>query len=265
MAQQLESSFARERDLDRARKELISSVSHDLRTSLASIRAMLESMSDGVVADPTTVDRYLHTALAEVENLSQLINDLFEISRLEAGVLDFHMAQASLQDLVSDTLESMSAQAAAHDVNLREAVAGALSPIVMDSRRVQRALRNLVQNSIQHTPPDGTIYIRAWERSHEVQVEVADTGDGIPEPELARVFDQAYRTDHSRSRASGGAGLGLTIAKGIIEAHGGRIWAKSSLGRGSSFNFTLPRPQKRQRVVGSERQEYANVLIGPGG
>ena len=259
MAQQVEASFDRERELDQARKELISSVSHDLRTPLASIRAMLEGMSDGVVADPKTVDRYLRTALAEVESLSQLINDLFEISRIDGGVLDLHMVQASLQDLVSETLASMSAQAAAHDVNLRKAVEGTLAPIVMDSRRVRRVLLNLVQNSIRHTPPDGTIYVRAWERWQGIQVEVADTGEGIPEPELSRVFDLAYRTDRSRSRSSGGAGLGLTIAKGIVEAHGGRIWAESTLGRGSVFSFTLPRVPTRPGVITSAPRRLASM------
>ncbi len=161
MAAQLQTSFERERDLEQARRELISSVSHDLRTPLASIRAMVESMTDGVVTDSETVQRYLHTTLTEVENLSQLVNDLFELSQIDAGALELHLEAASLQDLISDTLESMSAQAAARNLSLNGTVDGGALQVTMDTLRVQRVLYNLVQNSIRHTPPDGTISIRA--------------------------------------------------------------------------------------------------------
>ena len=241
MSERLGSSFARERELERARVELISAVSHDLRTPLASVRAMVESMYDGVVEDPETVRRYLKTTLAEVDNLSQLVNDLFDLSQMDAGVLELHVEATPLQDLVSDTLESMSAQAAAGSVSLEGTVEGEMAPVVIDTRRVQRVLYNLVQNSIRHTPPDGTIYIRALDTGPEVRVQVADTGEGIPQQELPRLFERSYRPDRSRSRASGGAGLGLSIAKGIVEAHGGRIWVESEPGHGSTFSFTLPK------------------------
>ena len=249
MAQQLEASFARGRELDRARKELISAVSHDLRTPIASIRAMLESMNDGVATGPETVNRYLRTCITEIDNLSQLVNDLFELSQMDAGVLELHMETALLQDLISDTLESMSVQAMANHLNLHGTVDGELQPVIMDTRRVQRVLYNLVQNSIRHTPPDGTIYISAQDTGAEVKVEVADTGEGIPEQELPRLFERAYRIDPSRSRLSGGAGLGLNIAKGIIEAHGGRIWVESVAGSGSTFSFTLPKVPIQRAVV----------------
>ena len=241
MTERLQTSFSRERELEQARRELISAVSHDLRTPLASIRVMLESINDGVVTDQATVSRYIRTSLTEVENLGQLVNDLFELSQIDAGVLELHVEAASLQDLISDTLESMSAQAAVHKLSLKGSLDGEITPVVMDTRRVQRVLYNLVQNSIRHTPPDGTIQIRARDVGEEVQVEVADTGEGIQEEDLSRLFDWSYRTDRSRSRESGGAGLGLSIAKGIVEAHGGRIWAESVLGQGSTFSFTLPK------------------------
>ena len=241
MTEKLQSSFGRERELEQARRELISAVSHDLRTPLASIRVMLESINDGVVTDQETVSRYMRTSLTEVENLGQLVNDLFELSQIDAGVLELHVEAASLQDLISDTLESMSAQASVHKLSLKGSLDGEIMPVVMDTRRVQRVLYNLVQNSIRHTPADGTIQIRARDVGSEVQVEVADTGEGILEEDLPRLFDWSYRTDRSRSRESGGAGLGLSIAKGIVEAHGGRIWAESVLGQGSTFSFTLPK------------------------
>ena len=241
MSDRLRSSFGRERELEQARRELISAVSHDLRTPLASIRVMLESINDGVVADPDTVGRYIRTSLTEVENLGQLVNDLFELSQIDAGVLELHMEAASLQDLISDTLESMSAQAAVHNLSLKGSLDGEITPVVMDTRRVQRVLYNLVQNSIRHTPPDGTIQIRARDVGVEVQVEVVDTGEGIQEEDLPRLFEWSYRADRSRSRGSGGAGLGLSIARGIVEAHGGRIWVDSVLGQGATFSFTLPK------------------------
>ncbi len=250
MSDRLRSSFGRERELEQARRELISAVSHDLRTPLASIRAMLESINDGVVADPATVGRYIRTSLTEVENMGQLVNDLFELSQIDAGVLELHVEAASLQDLISDTLESMSAQAAVHSLSLKGSLDGEITPVVMDTRRVQRVLYNLVQNSIRHTPPDGTILIRARDAGEVVQVEVADTGEGIQEEDLPRLFDWSYRADRSRSRESGGAGLGLSIARGIVEAHGGRIWAESVLGEGSTFSFTLPKVQAGGAAVG---------------
>ena len=250
MAERLKSSFSRERELEQARKELISAVSHDLRTPLASIQAMVESMRDGIVTDPETVARYTQTTLTEVEYLSRLVNDLFDLSRMEAGVLELHLEAASVQDLVSDTLEAMAPQAAARRLSLHGAVADELVPISMDARRVQRVLYNLVQNSIRHTPPDGSIYVRARDAGAEIEVEVADTGEGIPEQELQHLFQPSYRTDRSRSRVSGGAGLGLSIAKGIVEAHGGRIKVDSEIGQGSSFSFTLPKAPVQQPAVG---------------
>ena len=156
-------------------------MSHDLRTPLASIRAMVESINDGIVDDPETVRRYLRSTQTDVENLSQLINDLFELSQMDAGALELHLESSSLQDLISDTMESMSAQAAVHKLTLGGEVDENLSPVVMDAQRVQRVLYNLVQNAIRHTPPDGTIYLRAQDAGSEVQVDVVDTGEGIPE------------------------------------------------------------------------------------
>ena len=246
MAGQLESSLAKEQELVQTRRELVSAVSHDLRTPLASIRAMLESVIDGVVEDQDTVHRYLRNTLAEVGSLGQLVDDLFEVARMDAGMLQLQIEEASLQDLISDTLESMSAQAAARNLRLNGSVEEPIAPVVMDLRRVQRVLYNLVQNSIRHTPPDGTINITARDTGSQVQVEVADTGAGIPEEDMVRLFERSYRIDPSRSRTSGGAGLGLSIAKGIVEAHGGQIWAVSVVGQGSTFSFTLPKQSAGQ-------------------
>ena len=241
MSQRLEESFSKERELERNRREMMQAVSHDLRTPLASIQAMVESINDGVVSDEETVKRYMRSTQTEVENLNQLINDLFELAQLDAGLLELRIETSSVQDLISDTLESMSAQVRAQKLTLSRKVDEELSPVDIDPQRVQRVLYNLVQNALRHTPPDGTISIQARDVGEEVQVEVKDTGEGIPECELSHIFQRSYRVDPSRTRGSGGAGLGLCIVLGIVEAHGGRIWVESGLGKGSSFTFTLPK------------------------
>ena len=241
MTERLDVSFTRERELERARSELVRAVSHDLITPLASIRAMVESMNDGVVTDSETVKRYLRATQSEVENLSQLINDLFELSQIDTGVLELHMERSSLQDIISDTMESMSAQAAGGKLTLKGTVEEEMSPVVMDAQRVQRILYNLVQNAIRHTPADGTIHIRASDIGVEVRVNIEDTGEGIAEQELAFLFQRPVPAERPGSPTSKGNWLGLSIAKGIVEAHGGRIWVESVLGEGSVFSFTLPK------------------------
>lgn len=241
MVQRLQNGFERERSLENARKELFGAVSHDLRTPLASIRAMIESINDGVVTDQDTRTRYLKTIQSEVENLSNLIGDLFELSQIDAGILALHIEASSIQDLVSDTLESMAAQATNRRLRLEGEVDWNIAPVSMDSQRVQRVLYNLVQNAIRHTPPDGSISIRVVDAGKEVRVQVSDTGEGIRRRDLPKVFARAYRADPARKRDSAGAGIGLSIAKGIVEAHGGRIWVESEPGRGSVFSFTLPK------------------------
>jgi signal transduction histidine kinase len=241
MVQRLQENLERERGLERTRRELIEAVSHDLRTPLSSIRAMIESINDGVVTDDATIKRYLRTAQSEIENLSQLVNDLFELSQIDAGLLQLHTGSVFLQQLIPYTVETMIAQAASHRLSLIGEVEKELSPVTADSRRIQRVLYNLVQNAIRHTPADGSINIRAMDVGGTVEVQVSDTGEGIPVDDLSMVFERSYRSERSRSRQSGGAGLGLTIAKGIVEAHGGRIWVNSEPGQGSVFSFTLPK------------------------
>ncbi|MBI2910964.1 MAG: HAMP domain-containing protein, partial [Chloroflexi bacterium] len=221
MAARLEESFERQRELERARRDMVAAVSHDLRTPLASIRAMVESINDGVVSDPETVRRYLATLESEVRHLSLLIDDLFELARIDAGLLELQLERVSLEDLISDTLESMSAQARQHGLSLAGQVPEAVPPVAMDARRIQRVLFNLVQNALRHTPADGSVFVRALDAGGEVHVEVADTGEGIPAEELPRVFERFYQVDRARHR--GGSGLGLSIARAIVEAHGGHI------------------------------------------
>ncbi len=244
MAADLEAAFARQRDLEQARRQLITAVSHDLRNPLASVRAMIESINDGVVTDEETIRRYLGRLQKDVEYLSRLVDDLFELSQIDAGLIALQLGWANLQDVVSDTLESVWAQAARRRLAVEGIVDDALPPLFMDTRRVQRVLHNLVQNALRHTPSDGTIRIEARDVGPEVRVMVSDTGEGIPAEELPRIFEQFYRGDRARSRDESGSGLGLSIAERIVEAHGGRIWAESVPGQGSTFTFTLPKGQQ---------------------
>jgi signal transduction histidine kinase len=241
MAVRLEEAFARERQLDATRRDLIAAVSHDLRTPLASMRAIVEALADGIVADQTTVERYLHTLRGQIQNLSGLIDDLFELSQVERPDDALDLEDASLRDLISDTLESLGAQAQQKGVSLAGHVEPTVDPIRINSQKIQRVLGNLLQNAIRHTPGGGTVIITAGPVVGGVQVDVADTGEGMPAEEIPRVFEWFYRGEQSRSRTFGGAGLGLAIARNIVEAHGGRIWVESAPGHGSTFHFVIPR------------------------
>lgn len=241
MSERLEETDRARRELEDARRHLFAAISHDLRTPLASIRAMVEAIDDGVVTDAETTQRYVRTVLGEVQRLSGLIDDLFELSRLDAGVLSLQLEPGSLHDLVSDMMEALQVQAAEKGLTLAGAVDESLPPVMMDAARVQRVLYNLVQNAIRHTPPDGTVLLEAQEEPDAVRVDVVDSGEGIAAADLPLIFDRFYRGEKSRVRGQGGAGLGLAIARGLVEAHGGRIWAQSAPGRGARFSFVLPK------------------------
>ncbi len=244
MVERLDEMQAREKESEQARRALVAAVSHDLRTPLTSLRAMIEAINDGVVTDEKQVRRYLALTQAEIQNLSRLVDDLFELTQLDAGALMWTKELGSLRDLISDTLESMQAHAEEKGVKLSGWVDPQVDPVPMNSLKVQRVLYNLVQNAIRHTPAGGAVSVTAQLRNsrNQVQVEIKDTGEGIAESDLGKIFEPFYRGEKSRSRNVGdGSGLGLAIAKGFVEAHGGRIGVESRAGAGSRFWFTLPR------------------------
>ena len=244
MVQQLEHSQVQRERLEASRRELIAAVSHDLRTPLASIRTMIEALNDGVVSDPETISRYLHTVQNETHHLTTLIDDLFELSQIDAGALKLHLEPTSLADLVSDALEAMAAQAHKKNVHLQGQVEGTPHRLPLDAARMQRVLDNLIQNAIRHTPSDGTVTLTVRGEPNSVQLTVSDTGEGIRESDLPHVFDRFYRGEPARTRDSqsvaSGVGLGLAIARGIVEAHGGTISAMSAPGEGATFRVVLP-------------------------
>ena len=248
MASSLKEAAAREREMEETRRDLIAAVSHDLRTPLASARALIEAVADGIAADPETEARYLSSARNELKNLGSLVDDLFELAQIDAGVLRLELEEASLRDLVSDTLASFQPQAECRGVRLVGEVPKDVDPVLINPPKLQRVLYNLVSNALRHTPADGMVALRAEPDGKVVRVEVADTGEGIAPTDLPRVFERSFKGEKSRTRAeedtpgsAAGAGLGLAIARGLIEAHGGEINVESHLGRGSRFRFTLHR------------------------
>jgi signal transduction histidine kinase len=240
MAMQLEAVDKKQRELERMRADLIAWVGHDLQTPLASVRAILEALEDGVVDDPATVKRYLNTAQRDVRSLSALIDDLFQMAQLNTGGIPLDLAPSSLADLISDTLESFSELAARQGVKLEGNVDPNVDPVHMDTQRIGRVLNNLVGNALRHTPVQGEVKVSVRRTEDGVEVTVSDSGEGIRPEDLPHVFESFYRGEKSRSRSTGGAGLGLAISRGIIHAHGGEIRVQSQAGHGSQFIFTLP-------------------------
>jgi signal transduction histidine kinase len=219
-----------------ARTQLVAWASHDLRTPLASIQAMLEALEDGL-AEPK---RYLPALREQVERLGMLVDDLFELARIDAGALTLELHEAPLSGLVDSCLRGLEAEAQARRVSLGAQVDDRVT-VLCAPEQVERVLFNLLTNALRHTPSDGAVAVRAEPSAAEVEVTVEDTGAGLEPEAISRMFDRFWRGDRARTRGDGsGAGLGLAIARGLVEAHGGRIWAESRPGGGTRVSFTLP-------------------------
>ncbi len=240
MSRRLDESRSRERALDASRRELVAWVSHDLRTPLAGILAMAEALQDGVVSDEATTARYHRAIVGEAERLSGLVEDLFELSRINSGTLRLQLEQVSLGDLVSDALSASAGVARANGVKLEGKLAGDAPHLELSASEIGRVVRNLLDNAIRHTPSDGVVTVEAGADDDHAWVLVADSCGGIPGHDIDRVFEMAFRGTASRSPHDGGAGLGLAIARGIVEAHEGEIDVRNE-GRGCVFTVRLPR------------------------
>jgi signal transduction histidine kinase len=234
LAGQLEEMVDRLARTEAARNDLVAAVSHDLRTPITSLRLLVEALDDDIVDD---ADRsaYLGKLRTHVGALGALIDDLFELSRLQAGELRWSMEQVRLAELVEETVEAMRRDDVAR---LLVDVPADLAPARAAPEQIQRVLFNLIQNAIRHTPADGSVTVRAAPAGGGVEVEVADTGTGVDEHDRERVFE-AFFQGGDGTRANGSAGLGLAISRAIVEAHGGRIWLEPSV-TGTSVRFTLP-------------------------
>jgi signal transduction histidine kinase len=235
-SEKLASSRARERALEQSRRQLVAWVSHDLRTPLAGLRAMAEALEDGLAADPP---RYHKQMRAEAERLATMVDDLFELSRIQSGTLQLSNDEIALDDLVSDVLASTEALSRERGVRLAGQAAAPLT-VRADPRELSRALTNLLANAIRHTPPGGRVYVEARPEQQDALLTVADGCGGIAEADLPYVFDLAWRGTDARSPAPGsGAGLGLAIVRGVVEAHRGSVRVVNT-GDGCRFEMRLP-------------------------
>ena len=243
MTRELEQVEEQKRQLEQTRRDLVAWVSHDLRTPLTSMRVMLEALADGIITDEATQTRYLGNTLSEIEHLNHLINDLFELAQLDVGHIQLDLCQTPIRDLISDTIGGLHAKAQHKDITLDGMITDDIDLVRVAPDKVQRVLKNLIDNAIRYTPAGERVTIRVHHTAtHAVQVDVHNTGVYIPEDVLPRLFDSFYRGDESRTASDNerGTGLGLAIARGFVEAHGGDIWATSSPDTGTTFSFTLP-------------------------
>jgi two-component system phosphate regulon sensor histidine kinase PhoR len=230
--------LTRVRQLETVRRDFISNISHELRTPLASLKALTETLRDGALEDPSAARRFLERMDAEVDALTQMVQELLELSRIESGQVPLQLAAVAVQEVVEPPVERLRPQAERAELRLEVALPPDLPPVLADAERMQQVVSNLVHNAIKFTPAGGQVIVSARAEGDHVIISVADTGIGIPADSLPRIFERFYKANIAHSGQ--GTGLGLAIAKHLVQAHGGRIWAESVEGQGSTFSFSLP-------------------------
>jgi signal transduction histidine kinase len=240
MAEALAEAADRQRAVERMRLDLVAWAGHDLRTPLTSVTVIVEALADGLVTDPQTVERYLQTARRDLQVLSLLIDDLSLLAQIDAGGLHLTKSIDSLGRLLSELADSFSLQTRQKNVRLTKEIGQELEPSPFDTLQIRRALTNLLDNAVRHAPEGGIVRVGARSAGDGAVIEVWNNGPPIDPEDLPYVFERFYRGDKSRSRATGRAGLGLAIAKAIVEAHGGTITVESEPERGTSFVLKLP-------------------------
>lgn len=226
------------RRLETVRRDFVANISHELRTPTASLKAIAETLQDGAIDDPSVAKDFLAKMNAEVDKLTQMVQELGELSRIESGEAPIQKKPFDIAEAIEQAAGRLGAQADRAGLSLSTDIASPLPHALCDRDRVEQVLVNLLHNAIKFTPPGGRVNIFAKAEGNSVLVSVADTGVGIPADDLPRIFERFYKTD--RAQTNSGTGLGLAIAKHIVEVHGGRIWAESVGGKGSTFSFTLP-------------------------
>jgi two-component system phosphate regulon sensor histidine kinase PhoR len=224
--------------LEAVRRDFVSNISHELRTPLASIKALVDTLRDGAISDPPAAEHFLERMEIEVDSMTQMVQELLELSRIESGQAPLRLFPSALAPLITPAVERLRPQAARADITLTVVLPDELPQIMVDADRIRQVVINLVHNAIKFTPPGGFVTVTARAVRDGIVVSVADTGIGIPAEDLSRIFERFYKAD--RARSGGGTGLGLAIAKHTIQAHNGRLWVESTEGKGSTFSFTLP-------------------------
>jgi signal transduction histidine kinase len=225
------------KEAEQIRRDLVADVAHELRAPVSSIRAYLEAMRDGLMDTNT---KSLDSLYEDIILLSRLIDDLQTLSLADAGQLSLVYQPEDISHIVNSVAESVQPKAVAKRINLTVNFPERLPPTKVDAQRLSQILHNLLDNAIRHTPSGGSVLVNIVETDKSIKVTVSDTGEGIPPEDLPHMFERFYRVDKSRSKATGGSGLGLTIARRLVEAHGGKIEVRSKLGEGSEFTFTIP-------------------------
>jgi len=226
------------RRLETVRRDFISNLSHELRTPLASLKALVDTLRDRALNDPPAAQHFLDRIEAEVDAMTQMVQELLELSRIESGQVPLRLKPISVADAVLQAVERLRPQAERGGLQLDIDLPPGIPQILADAERVQQVVTNLLHNAIKFTPAGGRVLVSAVASGDEVIIAVRDTGVGIPADALPRIFERFYKVD--RARSGEGTGLGLAIAKHIVEAHGGHIWVESKEGRGSTFGFALP-------------------------
>ncbi len=227
------------RRLERVRRDFIANVSHEFKTPLTAIQGFAETLLGGALDDQTNRARFTEIIREHARRLARITDDLLKLSRIEAGRLELESRPVDVARLVSGCIETARFKAEAKGIRVTVELQERLPPVRGDAVQLGEVLQNLLDNALQYTPPGGRIDVRAYSNGHEIIFTVSDTGIGIPESDLERIFERFYRVDAARSREAGGTGLGLSISRHIVEAHGGRIWVESAVGQGSRFHFSI--------------------------
>ena len=229
------------RRLETIRQDFVANVSHELRTPMASIKGYSETLLDGALDDKSNARDFINIIHQDSNRLANLIDDLLDLSKIESGKMDMVFLPLEFKPIMQRTIGILEQPAREKSLTITFDISDTLPRISADDKRLSQVLLNLIDNAIKYTPPGGSIDINARDLEKLIQVNITDTGIGIPPEDISRIFERFYRVDKARSRELGGTGLGLSIVRNIVSAHGGEVWVQSEYGSGSTFSFTIPK------------------------
>ncbi len=229
------------RRLENIRKDFVANVSHEIKTPLTSIKGYTETLLDGAIEDKDNAKDFLKIIGSDSNRLVRLVDDLLDLSRIESDKLSLELAPHSIENVVDRVIAGFNKQSGSKGIEIKKEISRDLPKVKIDEASIAQVLLNLIDNGIKYNNEKGTITVSSQEKDSFVRINITDTGIGIPEEDIDRIFERFYRVDKARSRQLGGTGLGLSIVKHIIQAHGGEVSVQSQLGKGSTFSFTLPK------------------------